>query len=111
MDSSGTSNCLHIDYTGNPDLKDLFGGKDIGDKVTLKLKLQVMSKTPDGIKLAIDKVIADGVENAAGEEAEAEPSETEPIMMRMSRRGKMGPHNRPPQTAENASEPGMKAYV
>lgn len=107
-------NVLAVDYTNSPDLKALLDGKSPGDTCELKLELMVISKTQQEIKFSINKVIADHTYDA--EDNEAEPTNKEPIMMRMRAKSKtdmpMGrPHNRPPQRVENPTEPYPTSYA
>lgn len=115
------ANQLTIDLADNPDLREIFSRKDAGAKCKLTLELQVMSKTPETVTLAIEKVITDPSDYATDE---AKPTLKEPIMMTMRRRKKgdmpmhsgnsdmpMGKHNRPPQTAENSTEPSLTSYT
>lgn len=121
-----TPNTLTIDFADNPKLREIFARKEVGDDCKLTVELQVMEKKVDGVVCAIEKVITDPSEYY---DNEAKPSAGEPIMMAMmsgkmrKRHGnpnkkdddekdnKMGPHNRPPQTAENMQEPWMTAYT
>lgn len=114
-----TSNTLTIDFADNPDLREVFARYDVGDKCTIKVELQLMSRYPEGVQCAIEKVISEGG-GYEGEDKEAEASEKEPIMMRMRQRGAKnrgmgGPHGtdhgKPPQTAENSNEPWLTSYV
>lgn len=110
-----SSNVLTLDYQDNPDLREVFGRKEVGAKCKLTLQLQVMSKYPEGVQCAIEKVITDEY-GEDGEEKEATATEKEPIMATIrnrhrKNRGMMGPHGRPPQTAENSNEPWMTSYV
>jgi hypothetical protein len=107
-------NQLTIDLADNPDLKEIFYGKDAGDKIKVTMELQLVSKTQELVTLAIEKIITDETETSSN--GEAKPSLKEPIMAHMSR-GKankdhpMGKHNRPPQVAENSEEPWRTSYV
>lgn len=116
-----TANTLTLDYQDNPDLREIFGSKEVGHKCTLTFELQVMSKYPEGVQCAIEKVIAEGY----GEEGEREAiaDEKEPIMATIKAknrktRGMQGPHDmeggprsRPAETAMNSAEPWMTSYV
>lgn len=109
-----TPNQLIIDMADNPDLREIFSGKQAGDKCKLTMDLQVMAKTQETVTLAIEKITTDHGYNGVDE---AEPSLKEPIMATMHRNRKkgkdmpMGKHNRPEQTAENSAEPWMKSYT
>lgn len=107
-------NVLTVDYTNSPDLKALLDGKTPGDSCELKLKLMVISKTPQEIKFSIEKVITE--DNYDTDDTEAEPSDKEPIMMRMRGKSKgdmpMGkPHNRPAQRVENPTQPYPASFA
>lgn len=115
-----TANVLTIDFAGNPDLREVFSGKDVGDKVTIRVELQVMSKQPEGVQCAIEKVITEDY-GQDGEEKEAVADESEPIMMRMRKKGSNAggkipnkgsvEHGRPAETARNSNEPWMTSYT
>lgn len=105
-------NVLTVDFGDSPDVREIFGGMNIGDKITLQVEIQLASRYPEGVTCQIEKIITE--EN--GQTKEATPDSKEPVMMRMRQkgsksRGMMGPHNRPPQTAENSAEPWMTSYV
>lgn len=115
------ANQILIDLADNPDLREIFSRKDVGDKCRLTLNLQLMSKTPETVTLAIEKIITDPSDYHTDE---ATPTLKEPIMATMGRRRMrerhrggedkempMGKHNRPPQTAENSAEPWMTSYT
>lgn len=100
-----SASVVDIDYANNPDLAEIFSGKDSGDRCRLTLELQVISKKPDGITLGIEKVIAPEY----GEEYEAEPDTKEPIMVRIrnatrneSRVFHKGPKGEVPETVQNS---------
>lgn len=121
-------NTLTIDFADNPKLREIFARKEVGDDCKLTVEIQVMEKKVDGVVCSIEKVVTDPNDYY---DHEAEPTAGEPIMMVMmrgrSRRNhgmvkrakdgeddgdeKMGPHNRPPQTAENVQEPWKTAYA
>lgn len=108
-----TYNKLTIDVADNADLREIFSHKETGDKCKLTMHLQVMSKTPETVTLAIEKIVTDPSDYYKDE---VEPKINEPIMATMHRsrakhKDSMGPHGRPPQTAENSQEPWMKAYT
>lgn len=73
-----TANVIDIDYSNNPDLQEIFASKDAGDECRLTLDLQVLSRSPDGIRLGINKVTAEG---SSYDEDEAEPDSKQPIIM------------------------------
>lgn len=107
-------NTLTIDLASNADLKEIFYGKDVGDKMKVTMELMLMSKSQELVKLSIEKIITDEETSTGGE---AKPSLKEPIMAHMSR-GKstkkdmpMGPHNRPAQPVENSEEPWRTSYA
>lgn len=107
-------NTLTIDFAGNPALRQLLGAKQIGDDCTLEIDLQCISKTADDITFTIKKVKTDDYEGEDAEDEASEPTGDQPIMMQMRRKKSqtpMGPNNRPPQTAQNQTEPGLTAYV
>lgn len=107
-----TPNILRLDIADNVALREIFSRKEAGSKCRLTLELEIMSKTPQMVEAAIEKVITDPSDYHTDE---ATPSLKEPIMATISRRkGKdmpMGKHNRPPQTAENSAEPSMLSYT
>lgn len=116
-----SSNTLTIDFQDNPDLREIFGTKEVGEKCTLTVKIQVMSKYPEGVQCAIEKVITDDYGDG---EKEAKADEKEPILMTIKaknrkNRGMSGPHDmmeggpksRPGQTAQNSAEPWMTSYA
>lgn len=109
-------NVLTLDYADNPDLKEVFQMKDVGHKCTIKFEVQVMSKYPEGVKLAIEKVITSGYGQNQDKDKEVKPEIDHPVMAtvqsrRRKNRGMMGPHGRPPQTVENSAEPSMTSYA
>lgn len=123
MDSPQTTspNVLLIDFADNPKLREIFSHKEVGDECKLTVEIEVTEKRVDGVVCAIEKVIADPSDYY---DNEATPKPDEPIMMKvMSGKmrkehgkasrgsGGMGPHNRPPQPAENMQEPWMNAYT
>lgn len=118
-ESSGaeSANVLTLDFGSNKDLAALFATKEVGDKCELTFKLQLVSRYPEGVTLAVEKVISeDGYGTDDKEPVEAKGDDEHPIMARMrsknaKNRGMMGPHGRPPQTAENSAEPWVKSYV
>lgn len=117
-----TPNTLTIDLADSPDLREIFSRKDAGDKCKLTMELQLMSKTPETVTLAIEKIVTDPSDYSTDE---AKPSLKEPIMATIEKRHRkdmhgtttsqkqmpMGKHNRPPQTAENSAEPWMTSYT
>lgn len=113
-----------MDYADSPELRGILSKKEVGDKCKLTLELQVMSKYPEGMQLAIEKVITEGYDGEYGGDGEAEASEKEPIMATIKARNRKhrgmdgprsmqegGPKSRPPQTAENSAEPWMTSYT
>jgi len=114
-----TANVLNLDFGNSPELKSVFSTKDAGAPITLKIKGKIMGKYPEGVKIAIEKIITEGTEYA--QEQEIEPSADEPIMatMKKTKREKrdvsddelLGPHSRPPQTATNSQEPWRTAFA
>jgi hypothetical protein len=121
-----SSNTLTVDFQDNPELRSILTKKEVGHKCKLTFELQVMSKYPEGMQLAIEKVITeDGYDD--GSEKDADASDKHPIMATIKSknrksRGMQGPHgpeekqrggpsSRPPQTAQNSAEPWMTSYV
>lgn len=106
-------NVLTIDMADQPALKEIFYGKDVGDKMKVTMELMLMSKSQELVKLSIEKIITDEDTSTGGE---AKPSLKEPIMAHMSR-GKgnkdmpYGKHNKPPQPVENSEEPWRTSYA
>lgn len=107
-----TPNVLRLDIAGNPDLREIFSHKEPGSKCKLTLEIQVMTKTPELVTAAIEKIITDPSDYHTNE---ATPTLKEPIMATVNRRKQkdmpMGRHNRPPQTTENSAEPNLTSYT
>lgn len=119
-------NTLTVDFADAPDVREIFGRKEVGDHCTIKVELQIISKYPEGIQAIIEKIIAEGGYGGDEKEIEAKPDNSEPVMMtmksrKMKTRGMAGPHeteqmkggpkSRPAQTAQNSAEPWMTSYV
>lgn len=115
-----TANTLTIDFQDNPDLREIFGKKEVGDKCKLTIEVQLMSRYPEGVQCAIEKVIT---EDYGYGEKEAVADEKEPIQMVMRNKGRKnrgmsgphemegGPKSRAPQTAMNSAEPWLTSYT
>jgi len=119
-------NTLTIDFSDSPEVKEIFLNKDIGEKCKLTVELQIISRYPEGVQCAIEKIITDEYDYATGgdKSKDVKPDNKEPVMMRMKSkndktRGMSGPHglpkggpkSRPPQTAENSAEPWLTSYT
>jgi hypothetical protein len=83
-----------------------------------------MSRYPEGIQCAIEKIISEGGYGSEDRKIEAEPDSKEPVMMTIKSRDRKrrgmegprtmqegGPRSRPPQTAENSAEPWLTSYT
>lgn len=107
-------NILTIDTAGNGDAAEIFAHQEVGQKGRIEIEYEVVGKYPEGVKLAVEKLIWRGSQDVSSKD-EARADAEQPIMMRMRRRsrnrGMMGPHNRPPQTAVNSQEPWQTAFV
>ena len=74
-----SANLLTLDYQDSPELRDLFGRKDVGDKCKLTLIVQVTSKYPEGVQCSIEKIITESGD-FEDEEYEIEPDISDPVM-------------------------------
>lgn len=108
-----TASVVDIDYSSNPDLKELFASKNAGESGVLTIKYQLLSKTVDGAKLGINAVVVEG-EGMDGED-DAEPDSKEPIIVairnatRNEKKGyrgsgpdHSGPRGEVPETVQNS---------
>ncbi len=114
--SPEAANTLTIDLTDNPDLQQLFGHKEIGDKCVLTLTLQLVSKDTKQVKSIVEKIEAEEGEYGDTSEEEIEPSRTEPVMMTMAKKKgfrpkRGGPSSRPPEPVENSLLPTVQSYA
>lgn len=106
-------NVLTLDYADNPDLKSIFAVKDVGQKCTITIVAQVMSKDTDKVVLAIEKIKSTGYLGEDGKEKEVKPEPDHPVMATVRKKGSgmMGPHNRPPEEVQNSTEPSLTSYA
>lgn len=84
---------VEIDYSDNPELRQLFDGDDVASKGCIKLEYQVIGKTPDKITLSLERVIRSSrtkYEDLPDEDKDlATTAPDKPILMRM-KSGKNG---------------------
>jgi len=108
-----TASVVDIDYSSNPELKDLFASKNAGESGTLKIEYQLISKSVSGARLGINTVFVEG--EGMDDDDEAEPNSKEPIIMamrkatkneKMGHRGRgpehSGPRGEVPETVQNS---------
>jgi hypothetical protein len=89
--TSETKSTVTLDFSDNPDLRDMLSRKDTGDDIEFTVKAVLMEKDENSAKLSLSEVHTTEMdENGEEDEKEAKPSEREPIMMRvMKKRAKM----------------------
>jgi hypothetical protein len=118
-------NTLTIDFQDAPEVREIFGTKEVGEHCTIKVQLQIMSRYPEGVQCAIEKIISEGGYGSEDRKIEAEPDSKEPVMMTIKAKNRKhrgmegprseemrgGPKSRPPQTAENSAEPWLTSYT
>lgn len=86
-DMPNAANQCDLDYHDNPDLKDAFSAKKVGDKVKFTVEAQINTKDDERVSMSIESVEVEGYENPNAEEGEepgeVEPTAQEPVMMSM----------------------------
>lgn len=75
-------NKVHFDFKDNPKLRDTFSGKQVGDRCTLEVELQVDELTEEGLVGTVKSITPEGYEpHSADDEEEISPASDEPVLM------------------------------
>lgn len=73
-----------IDYRDNPDLREIFSRKELGESCDLKLRMQVNQKSTDGAEGIIESITPGGYYTGSDNPPKkVKPSVNEPVMMKM----------------------------
>lgn len=73
-----------IDYRDNPDLREIFSRKELGETCDLKLRLLVSQKSTDGAEGVIESITPGGYYTESDNPPKkVRPSSNEPVMMKM----------------------------
>lgn len=88
MAEESDKNNFRLDYRENPELLAALGGKEPGDECEIRLKLTVLENNVDeALTSTIRNIIVEDYDSK--EEVKATPSEAEPVMAVMMKRGGM----------------------
>lgn len=78
-------NTIRFDYVDNPDLKELFAGKQPGDTMSVEVSITVAEVTNDYATARVDEISAEMDEEENG--SSVAPNEAEPVAVIVMRRG------------------------
>ena len=100
---------LTINYSKNPDLKEIFSRWEVGKSYKVEIDFQLMSMDEEGAEGAINEV---GVEDGTdGEPAEVTPDSKEPVVIvLMAQKDGAGKKGKMPDKKESAMSGKMAGY-
>lgn len=78
-----SSSRIIVDYKDNPDLREIFSRKELGDTCELKMRIQVNEKSLDGAEGYIESITPLGYSTQSGPPKSIKPSRSEPVMVKM----------------------------
>src|SRR5690242_13875591 len=87
-------NKVTLDYRDNPELRDAFAGKQVGDKCKLTVEIQIDEMNDEGVVGTVESMTPDGYEpndenatdKTSDEKGSITPDESSPVMMVLSKK-------------------------
>lgn len=89
-------NTLSLDYRDNDEVKSAFAGKQVGDKVTLEIEVQITEMNDEGVQCSIESIQPEDYEpndendasKTSDEKGKVMPTSKTPVMVVMGMGGK-----------------------